>query len=266
MALRSRGIGTIHVLNRTRANADALVGEIEGPFAAHGLRPLQCWPLSTALVVNTTSIGMHCTRFSDHSALLPSSALVTDIVYVPLVTPLLADAAARGLKTVDGLGMLLHQAVPGFKAWFGTEPKRHPGPAAAHRSDPGALSMLRLGITGSIATGKSTVLEAFKNLGVPVFSAHEAVADLYAGQAVAPVEALFPGVAANGVIDKAKLSAALAAEPSGFKRLEAVVHPLVATASPVSWTTRRAAGPRSPWWKFHCCSRAAMIMASTRLG
>ena len=87
--------------------------------------------------------------------------------------------------------------------------------------------MLRLGITGSIATGKSTVLEAFKNLGVPVFSADEAVADLYAGQAVAPVEALFPGVAANGVIDKAKLSAALAAEPSGFKRLEAVVHPLV---------------------------------------
>jgi dephospho-CoA kinase len=87
--------------------------------------------------------------------------------------------------------------------------------------------MLRLGITGSIATGKSTVLTAFEALGVPVFSADTAVADLYAGEAVAPVEALFPGVAVNGVIDRTRLSAALAADPSGFKRLEAVVHPLV---------------------------------------
>ena len=50
-------------------------------------------------------------------------ALVTDIVYVPLVTPLLADARALGLRTVDGLGMLLHQAVPGFEAWFGVRPQ-----------------------------------------------------------------------------------------------------------------------------------------------
>lgn len=87
--------------------------------------------------------------------------------------------------------------------------------------------MWRIGMTGSIATGKSTVLKAFADLGVPVFSADEAVAELYAGEAVAPVEALFPGVARDGVIDKAALSRALAADPSGFKRLEAVVHPLV---------------------------------------
>ncbi len=87
--------------------------------------------------------------------------------------------------------------------------------------------MRRIGITGSIATGKSTVLNAFADLGVPVFSADEAVAELYAGEAVAPVEALFPGVTANGVIDRAALSRRLAADPSGFKRLEAVVHPLV---------------------------------------
>jgi shikimate dehydrogenase len=49
--------------------------------------------------------------------------VVADIVYVPLQTPLLADAAARGLKTIDGLGMLLHQAAPGFKAWFGVQPE-----------------------------------------------------------------------------------------------------------------------------------------------
>jgi shikimate dehydrogenase len=67
---------------------------------------------------------MHGTRFDDLDlSLLPKSALVTDIVYVPLVTPLLADARALGLRTVDGLGMLLHQAVPGFEAWFGVRPE-----------------------------------------------------------------------------------------------------------------------------------------------
>ena len=87
--------------------------------------------------------------------------------------------------------------------------------------------MWRIGLTGSIATGKSTVLNAFADLGVPVFSADQAVAELYAGEAVSQVEALFPGVSRNGMIDKAELSQRLAAHPSGFKRLEAVVHPLV---------------------------------------
>lgn len=82
-------------------------------------------------------------------------------------------------------------------------------------------------MTGSIATGKSTVLKAFADLGVPVFSADQAVAELYEGEAVAPVEALFPGVTIAGHVDKALLSQRLAADPSGFKRLEAVVHPLV---------------------------------------
>ena len=87
--------------------------------------------------------------------------------------------------------------------------------------------MRRIGITGSIATGKSTVLRAFADLGVPVFSADEAVDELYEGEAVAPVEALFPGVTRGGRIDKALLSQRLAADPAGFERLEAVVHPLV---------------------------------------
>jgi len=87
--------------------------------------------------------------------------------------------------------------------------------------------MWRIGLTGSIASGKSTVLKAFADRGVPVFSADEAVAELYAGEAVAPVEALFPGVTTEGQIDRTLLSQRLAADPSGFKRLEAVVHPLV---------------------------------------
>jgi dephospho-CoA kinase len=87
--------------------------------------------------------------------------------------------------------------------------------------------MWRIGMTGSIATGKSTVLQAFADLGIPVFSADEAVAELYQGEAVAPVEALFPGVTTSGCVDKTLLSQRLAADPSGFKRLEAAVHPLV---------------------------------------
>lgn len=87
--------------------------------------------------------------------------------------------------------------------------------------------MWRIGITGSIATGKSTLLAAFEKAGVPIFSADAAVAELYAGDAVAPVEALFPGVTQKNVIDRQALAARLAADPSGFARLEAVVHPLV---------------------------------------
>jgi shikimate dehydrogenase len=82
---------------------------------------------SAGLVVNTSSVGMKGTRFDGLDlAALPETALVTDIVYVPLVTPFLAEARKLGLKTVDGLGMLLHQAVPGFEAWFGVRPEVTP--------------------------------------------------------------------------------------------------------------------------------------------
>lgn len=90
--------------------------------------------------------------------------------------------------------------------------------------------MWRIGVTGSIATGKSTVLAAFEKAGVPVFSADAAVAELYRGAAIAPVEALFPGVTRNGAIDKEALAQWLGADPARFKALEAVVHPLVRQA------------------------------------
>jgi shikimate dehydrogenase len=127
VALRRRNGGKVHVLNRTLANAEALVEEIDGPFSAHGFEDFAALAPRIGLVVNTSSIGMHGTRFDwlDMS-LLPKTALVTDIVYTPLETPLLAQARAHGLRTVDGLGMLLHQAVPGFGAWFGVTPKVTP--------------------------------------------------------------------------------------------------------------------------------------------
>lgn len=87
--------------------------------------------------------------------------------------------------------------------------------------------MFRLGLTGSIATGKSTVLRFFAELDLPVYSADAAVHELYAGPAVPAVEALFPGVTANGTVDRAKLAARLVESPGELPRLEAVVHPLV---------------------------------------
>jgi len=127
VALRERGIGRVHLLNRTVDKAAALAATMgesvrPGPLAAfRDLAP------RAGLLVNTTSIGMHGSRFDDLPLdSLPPTALVTDLVYVPLETPLLAAARARGLRTVDGLGMLLHQAVPGFAAWFGVTPEVTP--------------------------------------------------------------------------------------------------------------------------------------------
>jgi dephospho-CoA kinase len=87
--------------------------------------------------------------------------------------------------------------------------------------------MWKIGLTGSIATGKSTVLQAFADLGVPVFSSDDAVHELYRGEAVPVVERLFPGVINKGEVDRAKLSAALLAAPARLSELEAAIHPLV---------------------------------------
>jgi shikimate dehydrogenase len=124
VALAARGFGEIAVLNRTAERAVDLAAEFGAPVSGHGLAAFGALAPGASVVVNTSSVGMHGTRF-DGLALerLPQAALVTDIVYVPLVTPLLAEAAALGLATVDGLGMLLHQAAPGFAAWFGIMPE-----------------------------------------------------------------------------------------------------------------------------------------------
>jgi dephospho-CoA kinase len=87
--------------------------------------------------------------------------------------------------------------------------------------------MWALGLTGSIATGKSTVLAMFTELGVPVFSSDEAVHELYRGEAVPVVEALFPAVSRNGEIDRAELARHVLADPDKLKALESAVHPLV---------------------------------------
>ncbi len=104
--------------------------------------------------------------------------------------------------------------------------------------------MLKLGLTGSIATGKSTVLETFRSLGVPTFSADEAVHELYRGAAVGPVGRAFAGVVQDGVIDRGALSRMLVAEPGRLRELEEIVHPLVRARIADFLADAEAAGAR----------------------
>ena len=118
-ALLDAGCPRLTIVNRTLARAEAIAGDLGGPIAVATTPPLQ----DAALLVNGTSLGMVGEPALEIDlAPLPAQAVVADMVYVPLETPLLAAARARGLRAVDGLGMLLHQARPGFEAWFGVAP------------------------------------------------------------------------------------------------------------------------------------------------
>ena len=90
--------------------------------------------------------------------------------------------------------------------------------------------MLIIALTGSIGMGKSTAAERFRAHGIPVIDADAEVHKLYSGAAVPPIEAMFPGTTSAGVVDRAALGRALMQDPAGFKRLEAIVHPLVLAA------------------------------------
>lgn len=123
-ALIERGFKTIHVANRTEGRARELADRFGAKVIAHPFAALDELAKDAGLLVNTTSLGMKGEGYIPlDMAKVRSDALVTDIVYVPLITPFLADAKAHGLKIADGLGMLLHQAAPGFEKWFGVQPK-----------------------------------------------------------------------------------------------------------------------------------------------
>lgn len=122
-SLRERGFAPIAVVNRSLSRAEDLAKQF-GPFIrADRWERLPELLRNAALLVNATSLGMAGQPpLSVPIEALPAHALVTDIVYTPLSTDLLRAARSRGLVTVDGLGMLMHQAVPGFERWFGRRP------------------------------------------------------------------------------------------------------------------------------------------------
>ena len=104
--------------------------------------------------------------------------------------------------------------------------------------------MFILGLTGSIGMGKSTTANFFRDAGVPVHDSDAAVHHLYEGDAVASVEAAFPGVTVDGRIDRAKLAEKLVGNPDGIRKLEAIVHPLVRAVSEQFVTEQAARGAR----------------------
>jgi shikimate dehydrogenase len=126
-SVADRGAREIRLINRTFERAQALEREFGSPVTAVAWDDRHVALNGAAMLVNTTSQGMIGQPPLDLAIdRLPTSALVCDIVYVPLETPLLAAARRRGNRTVDGLGMLLHQARPAWRAWFGLEPEVTP--------------------------------------------------------------------------------------------------------------------------------------------
>ena len=127
VSLLDAGAEEIRILNRTRDKAEALAQEFGSRITTSEWQERHEALSGCALLVNTTSLGMHGQEALEiNLAQLPTSALVSDAIYVPLETPLLAQARKRGNSTVNGLGMLLHQARPAFHAWFGVMPEVTP--------------------------------------------------------------------------------------------------------------------------------------------
>ena len=122
-ALLAREVGRIYVINRTAARAKALQKKFGNRLQVASWDETTGLLGGAGLLVNTTTLGMVGQPPLELNLRCPPSLVVADLVYDPLVTGLLALARARGLRTADGLGMLLHQAVRGFQLWFGVRPE-----------------------------------------------------------------------------------------------------------------------------------------------
>jgi len=122
--LAQEGAKEIRLVNRTLARAKSIADEFGGPIKALPWEQRHDALEGAAMVVNTTSCGMVGQGALDiRLDKLPKTALAADIIYIPLETPFLAAARRRGNRTVNGLGMLLNQGRPAWKAWFGIEPE-----------------------------------------------------------------------------------------------------------------------------------------------
>jgi shikimate dehydrogenase len=139
--LLARGVEQVVLVNRTLSRAEALQQKFGAQVTAVHCSELPAALADAGLLVNSTTLGMEGQpTLTIDLAPLPHHAVVADLVYVPVLTPLIAAAKARALRTADGLGMLLHQAVRGFALWFGKTPEVTPELRTLIETDLGAAS------------------------------------------------------------------------------------------------------------------------------
>lgn len=245
-ALAKAGVAQIDVVNRSRPRAVETVAAIAPHAAATQARPwheLEAAIAAADLIVNATTLGMvGKDRMTWPLEGAKPTAIVADAVYAPLETDLLRAARRRNLRTVDGLAMLIHQGALSFQRWFEIAPDV--GAARARLLAVIGSRMKLIGLTGSIGMGKSATAQMFREEGVRVYDADAAVHAIYAqgGSAVAPVGALFPDAIVDGAVDRTRLSQAVLNDAEALKKLEAVVHPLVALEQQKFMAEARAAG------------------------
>ena len=123
-ALIDRGCSKVNIVNRTLSRAEEVALKHSKNVYAHDWHSMDNLLTTANIVINTTSLGMvGQERLKIDISRLPESAIVSDIVYTPLKTDLLKSAEDRSLRFIDGLGMLLYQAIPGFEKWFGVRPE-----------------------------------------------------------------------------------------------------------------------------------------------
>ena len=123
VALLQAGVPELRLANRTKGRAETLAEQFGAKVQVIDWNRAEDAMAGAATIVNTTSLGMEGgPEMTLGFRAASRDALATDIVYTPLDTPFLLEARAAGLRTVDGLGMLLHQGVPGFRQWFGVRP------------------------------------------------------------------------------------------------------------------------------------------------
>ena len=248
-ALISRGFERIAVANRTQARAEALAAHFGGSTTAIPWADLAAKLTGADLLVNASSLGM-----------VGQPPLLVDLDGLPdqrrrrrrrLCAFAHPAYRSRGRAWPANRGGARHAAPPGRACFRPLVRQRAQGDAGTalacrgrSRQDLRGPALIVVGLTGSIAMGKSTVSAMFAELGVPTFDADDAVRDFYAGEGAATIEAAFPGVVVSGQVDRERLGARVLGDAGALQRLEGLVHPAVAEARSRFLEGASAAGKR----------------------
>ncbi len=223
--LVNHGANSIAIVNRNQERAQVLK-KLGGQIEIFGWADLPKILPNKTTIVNTTSLGMKGENDIEIDwANAPADMIVNDIVYTPLETGFLKSARHHGLRAVDGLGMLLWQARPGFRAWFGQE---------APKIDLGLrnfmLSKHIFALTGSIGMGKSTVARLLGEYGFAIWDADREVTALYEGddELYSFITKHEPEAIIGGILDKSIWRDYVFAHGEIFPELEKLIHQKIA--------------------------------------